>query len=364
MPVFMDYHFLPGLTIEDVKKAHLADKQLQEKYQVEFLQLWVNKEAGTIFSLIDAPNKQACSDIHQEAHGAIACNVIDVDPGLVYFLMGDDKYLQHGIVHTSRGDIDTGYRYILCIDITSKTDTDIPIFSRRLTETITAQGIATSIISENNGKKLENIGEEGIIAVFEKADEVMECALELHEVFASKVDAAEWNLEFSLGINYGPPVTMEEGLFSESVAYAKYLSLMANHREILVPGIFTKTGFFDKLCTDCKKVKVITERDQHFVQNFFRQVEKHFSDEGFSLSILCSEIGVSRAQLYRKVMKVTGRSPGIFIRCLKMHRALSLIREENLNISEIALEVGYNNPSYFSKCFQERFGIMPSKVIS
>jgi AraC-like DNA-binding protein len=45
-----------------------------------------------------------------------------------------------------------------------------------------------------------------------------------------------------------------------------------------------------------------------------------------------------------------------------MHRALFLIKDKNLNISEVALEVGYNNPSYFSKCFQERFGIMPSKM--
>jgi AraC-like DNA-binding protein len=62
------------------------------------------------------------------------------------------------------------------------------------------------------------------------------------------------------------------------------------------------------------------------------------------------------------VIAITGRSPVSFIRDIRLNKALSLIRENKYNLSEIALEVGYNSPSYFSKCFQEKYGIQPSKI--
>jgi len=362
MPIYMDYHIFPGLTIEEVKKAHLADKQMQEKYQVKFLQFWVNKEAGTIFCLIEAPDKKACSDVHQEANGGVACNIIDVDPLMLQLFMGDDKYVEHGIVHTAGGDIDPGYRYILILDIIARKDTETSINLRKSIDSKTPGKLTRKIISRMNGKEIENLNDDSIIAVFERADQVIECALALHKEFDFKVKSEEWNIEFRLAVNYGQPVTMEEGLFSESIAYAKYLSLVANDKEIVIPGILKKSILFEKLCSESRPVKVIGERYQRFIQKFFRYMENHFSDGEMSVNALSSKIGVSRPQFYRKMIKITGRSPGTFIRFLRMHRALSLIKEENLNISEIALEVGYNNPSYFSKCFQERFGIMPSKV--
>jgi len=362
MPIFMDYHIFPGLTIEEVKKAHMADKQMQEKYRVKFLQFWVNKEAGTIFCLIEAPDKKACSDVHQEANGGVACNIIDVDPLMLQIFMGDDKYVEHGIVHTAQGDIDPGYRYILILNILSKGDTDTSINLEEFVDFKAPGKSASSVISRMNGKEIENLEDDNITAVFERADQVIECALAIHKVFSSKVNSEEWNIEFRIAINYGQPVTMEKGLFSESIAYAKYLNLVANNMEIVVPGILKKSKLFEKLCIESRAVKVIGERYQQFIQKFFRHMENHISNGEMSVKALSSEIGISRPQLYRKMIKITGRSPGTFIRFLRMHRAHSLIREENLNISEIALEVGYNNPSYFSKCFQERFGIMPSKI--
>jgi AraC-like DNA-binding protein len=77
---------------------------------------------------------------------------------------------------------------------------------------------------------------------------------------------------------------------------------------------------------------------------------------------LCRDIGFSRSQLYRKVKAVTGRSPVEFIRDLRLTKALSLIKENRYNLSEVALEIGFNSPSYFSKCFREKFGVKASNV--
>ena len=98
------------------------------------------------------------------------------------------------------------------------------------------------------------------------------------------------------------------------------------------------------------------------MDNLLDITESRLVDFEFGVDCLSKEIGFSKPQLYRRVTAITGRSPVNFIRDLLMNKALSLIKENKYNISQIALEVGYNNPSYFSKCFQEKFGINPSKI--
>lgn len=358
----MDYHHLPGVTLEEVHKAHLADKRTEAKYKVNCLQFWVNKDAGTMFCLLEAPDKKACFDIHQEAHGGVACNIIDVDPVMLELFIGVDKHVEHGIVYTSEGNMDSGYRYILILDLISNFNSINYGNHKELPCANYSKSVAKDIIKRMGGNVVEEPGKDNLTAIFEKSDQVLECAVTLHKEFTTRVDSGEWNMEFRLAINYGQPVTMEEGFLSEAIVYTKYLSLIANNKEIVVPGNFKKLASFNQLSVKNRTVKIVTERYQYFVRSFFRHVENNFSDGSFSVSALSSEIGVSRPQLYRMMMKITGRSPAHFIRYLKMHKALSLIREDNLNISQVALEVGYNNPSYFSKCFQERYGVMPSKL--
>jgi AraC-like DNA-binding protein len=74
-------------------------------------------------------------------------------------------------------------------------------------------------------------------------------------------------------------------------------------------------------------------------------------------------MGVSRPQLYRKTLSLTGRSPIDLISALRMVKAMSLMKSNFGNVSEIALEVGYHNPSYFAKCFQKNFGCPPSEFM-
>ena len=73
-------------------------------------------------------------------------------------------------------------------------------------------------------------------------------------------------------------------------------------------------------------------------------------------------MGVSRSQLYRKLKKINGKSISQFIREYRLQRALELLKEENLNTSEVAHKVGFGSASYFSKCFTDYFGYPPSKV--
>lgn len=82
MPLFMDVHDVPGgVAMEDVAKAHLADLQAQDEYDVRYLRYWVDETVGRIFCLVEAPSADAAAAVHQQAHGLVADHIYRVQEG-------------------------------------------------------------------------------------------------------------------------------------------------------------------------------------------------------------------------------------------------------------------------------------------
>ena len=81
MPTYMDMHDIPGVKAEDVAGAHEADLRVQDKYGVDYKQYWVDEEQGKVFCLVDAPDREAASQVHREAHGLVAHTLFEVTPG-------------------------------------------------------------------------------------------------------------------------------------------------------------------------------------------------------------------------------------------------------------------------------------------
>jgi AraC-like DNA-binding protein len=91
-------------------------------------------------------------------------------------------------------------------------------------------------------------------------------------------------------------------------------------------------------------------------------IETYYTDENFSLTELCHHIGMSRSQLFRKMKAVTDISPSDLIRSFRLNKAKSLLENGNISVSETTYRVGFKDPSYFSKMFQEEFGMLPSEI--
>ena len=124
-----------------------------------------------------------------------------------------------------------------------------------------------------------------------------------------------------------------------------------------------KLSSFQTKKLDQNKVKVLEEKNKDFIGDVCDYAESNLATEKLSVETLSQEIGLSRPQLYRRIKSITGRSPKKFIQHLKLRTALTLIKNNKLNVSQVAYEVGYGDPSYFSKCFTQKFGISPSKVV-
>ena len=105
----------------------------------------------------------------------------------------------------------------------------------------------------------------------------------------------------------------------------------------------------------------ITSMDEQFMQKTIGQLQIHHSNPELNITEFSQLIGLSVAQLNRKIKALTGQSSSEFIRTYRLNRAAELIKKKSGTVAEIAYDVGFNNPSYFTECFKQYFGQLPSE---
>jgi signal transduction histidine kinase/DNA-binding response OmpR family regulator/ligand-binding sensor domain-containing protein len=104
----------------------------------------------------------------------------------------------------------------------------------------------------------------------------------------------------------------------------------------------------------------ITSVDERLLKDAREYVEAHIAESELSVEELSRQLGMSRVNLYKRMVQLSGKTPIEFIRIIRLRRAAQLLRESQMHVSEIAFEVGFNNPKYFAKYFKEEFGMLPS----
>lgn len=366
MPLYMDIHFVGEVSIEEIRKAHLADLAIQEKYGVKYHQYWFNEAAGTVYWLMEGPDKESCAATHREANGFTACQIVEVEGGMYDIFMGENQQVDHGLVKHHDGETDNGYRYILTLDILANIESTETIDFNQLKLPKRSQKRALQIIDEFEGNKVRTGDYDYIIAVFKNPEKALRCAYEIQKEFLSYRTSNALDkddITFNMGISVSQPLTEEKGFFVKAIRMSKRMCLIAGDKEIITSRLFEELCDTNEVLKKHVIVRTIKPSEQKLLDKFMDIAEKRFSDHEFGVESLSKEIGISKPQLYRKVIAITGRSPVDFIRDIRLNKALSLIKEDEFNTSEIALEVGYNNPSYFAKCFHEKFGVNPSKIV-
>lgn len=104
------------------------------------------------------------------------------------------------------------------------------------------------------------------------------------------------------------------------------------------------------------------DRDKAFIKKLHEIIQSNLSNSDCSVEDIGRKVGLSRVQLYRKVKALTGTSVVDLLRKARLAKAHRLLESNGKSISEVAYEVGFTSPSYFTKCFKEEFGILPGEV--
>ena len=101
--------------------------------------------------------------------------------------------------------------------------------------------------------------------------------------------------------------------------------------------------------------------DELLMERIMKAVNKNISNSDFNVDMLTQEVGISRAQLHRKMKEMTGISTSEFIRNIRLEQAARLLKEQKINVTQVAYTVGFSNLAHFSTIFRKYFGVAPSE---
>ncbi len=157
-----------------------------------------------------------------------------------------------------------------------------------------------------------------------------------------------------------------EGLKRGADAFiAKPFSMEELHVRIdnLVDNVRRLRGKFSGAQVQEDKVEQVQVKGNNdiLMDKIMKCVNENLSNPDFDVEMMTLEVGISRAQLHRKMKEMTGISTSEFIRNLRLEQAARLIREKKINITQVAYSVGFNNQAHFSTVFKKHFGMTPTE---
>ncbi len=143
--------------------------------------------------------------------------------------------------------------------------------------------------------------------------------------------------------------------FSSKLLKGRIANLLDNRRKL-------QERFSQDIILTPKEI-AITSADEQFLERLQKVLNEELTNSDFSATAFCEAMGVSRMQLHRKLKALTGYSTTEFIRNQRLKLSKQLIEKDKISISEVGYTVGFNDPSYFSKCFKQEFGQSPTDFL-
>jgi class 3 adenylate cyclase len=233
MAIFMDRHDLAGTSAAEVAEAHRRDLEIQDDYGVKFLTYWFDERRGTVFCLIDAPDAASAQRVHQDAHGHIAGEIVEVALSAVEAFLGriHDPETVRG---KGTADVDAGLRTILFTDIVGSTEMTARLGDRMGIELVRAHdAVVHRCLGHSCGREVKHTGD-GIMAVFAETSAAIDCAVAIQREFKLYNAGNPEPIHVRIGLDCGEPVEDSNDLFGSTVQLAARLCAAASADQILV----------------------------------------------------------------------------------------------------------------------------------
>lgn len=363
MPLYMDRHDIPDeIKPEHVAQMHQEDLKVQHLYGCKGITYWCDSERHTAFCLIEAPDKEAIQNMHNHAHGALPHNIIEVDQHLVESFLGRIEDPEKSADTDLNIIDDPAFRTIMVLETADQLyrteDHQLSIFTQKFHRTVAnlLKHFQGTVVRENDKSYLVS---------FRSVTNAVLCALKIQENFKYSYPKLENEHQgLNIGLCAGVPVTDKEGIFYESVELATRMCEIVKDQIVISSAIKDLYENENRNAViDEEHIRVLKPKEEQFLTKLVSFAEKHWKGPDFTIDNLCKVLGHSTSQTYRKVKKLTGKSPNAFLREFRLNKALDLLHRQTGNISEVAYETGFSSPAYFTRCFSETFGILPSKYI-
>ncbi|UAY50873.1 nickel-binding protein [Ferruginibacter albus] len=353
MPLYMDQHILPGVKAKDVAEAHQMDMLIQHDHSCNCITYWIDEKRGNVFCLIEAPSKEAVQALHGQSHGLVPNKVIEVNSSIVESFLGritdpEDVVMQDGLKVFNN----TSFRILMVVRIS-----DVALLQQQLGRSKTNELIVQyntalrKILTEHGGREIENDKNDFVIS-FTATNKAIACALEINDALSVIND-----LGWKIAVSAGDPVANNEQLFGDTIQLAERMLSIIKDAPILISS--NVKDLLAKEYIDNAAIHVLSPADEELLNALFNTLEENWQENDFSIEDYCASIAMSKSQLYRKTLALSGLSPNLFLKEFRLQKAKELLKKQRNNISEITFNTGFTSPSYFTKCFKKKFGITP-----
>lgn len=261
------------------------------------------------------------------------------------------------------------------------------IVARSNTRIAEPNDLITKVVNRYRGEVFQS-NQFTLIATFEGPGKAVHCSIDLMEVMK------RFNVQLAIGIHI-QEISLNEAAFmnDEITDFADSVVEKALPNQILltqtVKHLLSGTGFeflqqdsifqtpsgdslhlFEVNDPDHFSIVMGMDNDEQkpvqkdsFFETVLQCIDEHI-EENLTVDMLCKYLGTSERQLQRKLKNVTHKAPSQLISSVRMHRAKELLIQQNRNVSEVAFQIGFSSPSYFSKKFKMEFGVSPSCMTS
>ncbi|HWP90608.1 MAG TPA: nickel-binding protein [Thermodesulfobacteriota bacterium] len=259
MPIYMDRHYnIEGATRHAIALAHEKDLKIQEKYGVQFLTYWFDEKRGTTFCLVDAPNKERIRKAHDEAHGDIPHEIIEVDPTVVEAFLGrvKDPAPKETAGTSSSAAVDSAFRAIMFTDLKDSTAMTTQLGDAKAIHLLHIHNsLIRTALRDYDGREVKHTGD-GIMASFTSIPQAIECTIAIQKAFANyNKQNKETPMHLRIGLSAGEPVEEDNDLFGSTVQLASRICNYADPGQILAAEvIFNQYPGEKSLFTDLGRI--------------------------------------------------------------------------------------------------------------
>jgi len=359
MPIFMDLHLVPGVTPEQVAEAHTHDVKIQDRFCCRAMTYWIDVDKGSVFCLIEAPDKDSVREMHKNAHGLIPHEIIEVDSTIVKAFLGrvtDPNTTTNSEPSTLKVFNEPAFRTILvCKTVDMRLLQHRLGFDKATDLLLLCNTVILEQIKSYNGSQVA-MPEEGFIVSFANVNEAVDCAIAIQKRLHGTAD----QIGLRFGIHAGVPVDGNETIFGSTIQLARHLCGIGKDSQILLSSVVKNLYKESEINLRSRKnFASLSLPEENFLSSLVAALTQHWQNPEFDVAEFCIIMSMSKPQLYRKIKSLTGLSPNSYLREYRLLRSLDLLRNEDRNIAQTAFDAGFSSPSYFTKCFQKRFGLQP-----
>lgn len=364
MPIYMDRHDVSeDVTAEVVADLHQKDLKIQHKFNCTGLTYWFDDNRKTAFCLYEAPNKEAIKEMHEQAHGQVPHQIIEVEASIVESFLSrieDPEKAQNTALNIIN---DPAFRTIMVIGlkgIPSHQDGSFPF----RTSLNSFNEAFLKVLDSFDGKLVKKTDGYFLVS-FRSVSNAVHAAFDIRSQFKKFLDdIMENRIYLKIGLSAGVPVTEKKSIFEDCIILAERMCEFVKG-EIIVSSEVKELYKSENSNTIIKieNLNTLSLDDEFFLNHLMDYVDSTWTDVNLKVTDFSRPLGCSKSKLYHRIKYLIGKSPNTFIKEYRLSKALQLMNRSSGNISEIAFETGFSSPSYFSKCFRKRYGNSPSDYL-